>query len=167
MRARYGEDISKKSSPLIREQFDRRDPFAVAHPRRIQRITLRKKLSEMAEAAGIRTKTPLEGGQKGSGQRKEIPICNGFRYHYITTLVNAGLKTEHRFLLEGHNLKYNDMFYVHVSHDDLLQSYMLAHDNLLIDQSHKLQKKVERLEVEKNQFDRSAARIAALEAKIK
>jgi hypothetical protein len=86
MRSRYGEDISKKSSPLIREQFDRRDPFAVAHPRRIQRITLRKKLSEMAEAAGIRIKTPLEGGQKGSSQRKEIPICNGFRYHYITTL---------------------------------------------------------------------------------
>lgn len=166
MRARYGEDIFKKSSPLIREQFDRRDPFAVAHPRRIQRITLRKKLSEMAEAAGIRTKTPLEGGQKGSTQRKEIPICNGFRYHYITTLVNAGLKTEHRFLLEGHNLKYNDMFYVHVSHDDLLQSYMLAHDNLLIDQSHKLLQRCEKLEVEKTQFDRLAAQIRALEAKI-
>ena len=33
------------------------------------------------------------------------------------------------------------MFYVHVSHDDLLQSYMLAHDNLLIDQSHKLRQR--------------------------
>ena len=154
MRSRYGEDISKRSSPLVREQFDRRDPFAVAHPNRIKRITLRRKLSEMAEAAGIRTRTPLEGGQKGAGssQRKEIPITNGFRYRYITTLVNSGLKTEHRFLLEGHNLKYNDMFYVHVSHDDLLQSYMLAHDNLLIDQSHKLQRKVERLAWKRPRF---------------
>ena len=59
------------------------------------------------------------------------------------------------------------MFYVHVSHDDLLQSYMLAHDNLLIDQSHKLQKRIEKLEVEKTQFDRLAADNRALEAKIK
>ena len=80
--SRYGEHISKRSSPFVREQFDRRDPFAVAHPNRIKRITLRRKLSEMAEAAGIRTRTSLEGGQKGAGssQRKEIPITNGFRY---------------------------------------------------------------------------------------
>ena len=30
---------------------------------------------------------------------------------------------------------------------------MLAHDNLLIDQSHKLQKKIEKLEVEKTQIE--------------
>ena len=36
---------------------------------------------------------------------------------------------------------------------------MLAHDNLLIDQSHKLQKKIEKLEVEKTQFERLAAEI--------
>ena len=66
MRSRYGEDVSKRPGPVVREQFDRRDPFAVAHPQRIKRITLRKKLTEMAEAAGIRTRTPLEGGQKGA-----------------------------------------------------------------------------------------------------
>jgi hypothetical protein len=43
---------------------------------------------------------------------------------------------------------------------------MLAHDNLLIDQSHKLRRQVEKLEVEKTQFDRLAAQIARLEARI-
>jgi geranylgeranyl pyrophosphate synthase len=105
-------------------------------------------------------------GQKGSSQRKEIPITNGFRYHYITTLVNSGLKAEHRFLLEGHNLKFNDMFYVHISHVELLQSYMLAHDNLLIDQSHKLRRQVEKLEVEKNQFELLASKIQSIEQQL-
>ena len=57
---------------LVREQFDRRDPFAVAHPQRIKRITLNKKLTEMAEAAGIRTRTPLEGGQKRRRKRRVV-----------------------------------------------------------------------------------------------
>jgi len=169
MRSIYGEDITKKSAPLIREQFDKRDPFAAAHPRRITRSALKLKLIEMAEAAGIRTRKAVEKGQIGASlsHRKEIPICNGFRYHYITTLVNSGLKTEHRFLLEGHNLKFNDSYYVHVSHNDLLQSYLLAHDNLIIDQSHKLQRKVEKLESEANLVQQLAAKIRILEQKVK
>lgn len=167
MRSRYGEDISITSHPLIREQFDKRDPFAAAHPKRMKRISLRKKLTEMAEAAGLRTRTPLQGGHKGSSPRKEIPITNGFRYHYITTLVNCKHPGELRFLLEGHNLKYNDMFYVHVSHEDLYQSYMMAHDELLIDQSHKLREKIRTLELNANQFEQLASKIASLEQKIK
>jgi hypothetical protein len=169
MRSIYGEDITKKSAPLIREQFDKRDPFAAAHPRRITRFALKMKLTEMAEAAGLRTRAAIGNGERSAGMnhRKEIPICNGFRYHYITTLVNSGLKTEHRFLLEGHNLKFNDAYYVHVSDNDLLQSYLLAHDNLLIDQSHKLQRKVDKLESEANLVQRLADKIRILEQKVK
>jgi integrase len=53
MRSRYGEDTLNKNTPLIREQFDRRDPFAVAHPKRITRLALKRKLTEMAEAAAL------------------------------------------------------------------------------------------------------------------
>lgn len=168
MRSRFGEDISNENAPLIREQFDRRDPFAIAHPKRINRVTLRKKLTEMAEAVGLRTRTQLASGERGpsQSQRKEIPITNGFRYHYITTLVNAKLPTEHRFLLEGHNLKYNDQFYVHVSHDDLYQSFMLAHDDLLIDQSHKLKREVNTLKERNNRLDAVLDRVMKLEKEL-
>ena len=57
-----------------------------------------------------------------------------------------------RWLLEGHNLKGNDSAYLKITTDDLYNQFMLAHDNLLIDQSHKLQKKIEKLEVEKTEI---------------
>ena len=58
MRHRYGEVITN-ASPLVREQFDRRDQFAIAHPQRIKESALAQKLSELAEAAGLRTKYNL------------------------------------------------------------------------------------------------------------
>ena len=170
MRQRMGENISKLEHPLVREQFDRRDPFAIAHPKRINRLTLRKKLTEMAEAVGIRTKTALESGQKGaaSSQRKEIPITNGFRYHYITTLINTpGIETIHRYLLEGHNLKYNDQFYGKVEDNTLYKSYMLAHNSLLIDQQHKLRERIKTLEISANSIDLLAKKLSDLEATVK
>ena len=64
MRERYGEVINK-SSPLVREQFDKRDPFAIAHPKRVKEPALKaRKLMDLAQDAGIRTKIQLEEGQK-------------------------------------------------------------------------------------------------------
>ena len=165
MRRRYGEVITK-TSPLIREQFDRRDQFAIAHPQRIKESALAQKLSELAEAAGLRTKVQLKEGQQAASIRNEVPRTNGFRRFYCGTLADSGLLTERRWLLEGHALKGNDSAYLKITTEDLYNQFMLAHDNLLIDQSHKLQRKVEKLEVEKNQFDRLAAQIKALEQKI-
>lgn len=64
MRKRYGEDISKTHHPLIREAFDRRDPFAAAHPKPVTAHSMSYRLTELAEAAGIRTRTQLESGQR-------------------------------------------------------------------------------------------------------
>jgi len=165
MRERYGE-IILKSSPLIREQFDKRDQFAIAHPHRVKEPALARKLTDLAQAAGIRTKVQLEDGQKAASVRNEVPVCNGFRRFYSTQLVNSDLQTEKRWLLEGHNLKANDSSYVKVTTDDLLSQYMKAHDNLLISQENRLKRKVEKLEVEKNQFEALAAEIKALKQKI-
>ena len=165
MRRRYGEVITK-TSPLIREQFDRRDQFAISHPQRIKESALAQKLSELAEAAGLRIKVQLKEGQQAASIRNEVPRTNGFRRFYCGTLADSGLLTERRWLLEGHALKGNDSAYLKITTEDLYNQFMLAHDNLLIDQSHKLQRKVEKLEVEKNQFDRLAAQIKALEQKI-
>ena len=162
----YGEVITKQS-PLIREQFDRRDQFAIAHPKRVKEPALATKITELAEAAGIRTRVQLKEGQQPASIRSSIPKTNGFRRFYCGILADSGLLAERRWLLEGHALKGNDSAYLKITTEDLYNQFMLAHDNLLIDQSHKLQRKVEKLEVEKSQFDRLAAQIKALEAKIK
>ena len=139
-------------SPLVREQFDRRDQFAIAHPQRIKESALAQKLSELAEAAGLRTKVQLKEGQQAASIRNEVPRTNGFRRFYCGTLADSGLLTERRWLLEGHALKGNDSAYLKITTEDLYNQFMLAHDNLLIDQSHKLQRKVEKLEVEKTEI---------------
>ena len=151
MRRRYGEVITT-ASPLVREQFDRRDQFAIAHPKRIKEPALARKLSELAEAAGLRTKVQLKEGQQAASIRSEIPRTNGFRRFYCGILADSGLLTERRWLLEGHALKGNDSAYLKITTEDLYNQFMLAHDNLLIDQSHKLQKKIEKLEVEKTEI---------------
>ena len=167
MRERYGEEISSNANaPLIRDQFDRRDPFVAAHPKPAKSGLLTWKLVEMAEAAGIRTRTQLESGQKGPSQRKEIPITNGFRRHFSLTLVNAGVKAEHRFKLEGHALIANDPSYVHITPDQLLESYLIAHDDLLIDQSHKLRRQVEILTIEKSKVDLALSQIEDMKKRI-
>ena len=151
MRERYGEVIND-SSPLIREQFDKRDQFSAAHPRQVKVIAIAGKLSALAEAAGLRTR--LERTKGKPGNRKDVPNCNGFRRFFSTQLVNSDedVKTELRWLLEGHNLKANDSSYVHIDSNELLAQYLKAHDNLLIDQSHKLLKRCEKLEVEKTEI---------------
>jgi hypothetical protein len=152
MRRRYGEVITNLS-PLVREQFDRRDQFAIAHRKRIKEPALARKLSELAEAAGLRTKVQLKEGQQAASIRSDIPRTNGFRRFYCGILAaTAGLVAERRWLLEGHALKGNDSAYLKITTEDLYNQFMLAHDNLLIDQSHKLQKKTEKLEVEKTEI---------------
>ena len=163
MRRRYGEVI-KKSSPLIREQFDKRDDFSIANPRRIKEDVLMKKLTEMAEASGLRTRTRLEAGQKPGSQIKDIPVCNGFRRFFCSTLVNSGLITEKRWLLEGHCLHANDDSYIKTSPDDLLKQFEKAHDNLVIEPSMRLQRKVEVLTIEKSKVDLALSQIEDMKA---
>jgi site-specific recombinase XerC len=151
MRKRYAEVITALS-PLVREQFDRRDQFAIAHPQRIKESALAQKLSELAEAAGLRTKVQLKEGQQAASIRNDVPRTNGFRRFYCGTLADSGLLTERRWLLEGHALKGNDSAYLKITTEDLYNQFMLAHDNLLIDQSHKLQRKVEKLEIERSEI---------------
>lgn len=166
MRERYGEVITS-ASPLVREQFDRRDQFAIAHPHRIKEPALARKLTELAEAAGIRTRVQLKEGQQAASIRNEIPVCNGFRRFYCGTLADSGLLTERRWLLEGHNLKGNDSAYLKITPDDLYNQYMLAHDNLLISQEKKLTRRVQKLEVEKTQIEALALELEKVKKAIK
>lgn len=166
MRERYGEIISS-SNPLIREQFDRTDQFAIVHPRRIKETAIARKLTELAEAAGLRTRTHLMVGQKAASVRTDIPICNGFRRFFCGELANSGLQTEKRWLLEGHNLKANDSSYLKVTPEDLLAQYELAHDNLVISREHKLRVHVEKLQIEKNKFEALAEEISEIKKSLR
>ena len=82
-----------------------------------------------------------------------LAIANGFRKFFTTQLIKAGVTTELRWKLEGHNLKANDDNYVRTTEKDLLKEYEKAIDNLTINEENRLRKKVEVLEVQKSRFE--------------
>jgi integrase len=102
-------------------------------------------------------------------KRKEVPIFHGFRKFFSSQLVKADVKTEYKWLLEGHSLKANDKSYVKISENpkDLLKEYLKAVDNLTINEENRLRKKVEKLEGDKSQLEILARDVAILKSKMK
>lgn len=164
MRERYGEKLTPDSL-LIREQFDIRDPFAIAAPKPVTTDTISSKIAQLAERAGIRDKTVLKVGEKSGSFRKSVPRVHGLRKAFSTFALNAKMDIIKRRMLEGHSVGI-DEHYCKPSETDLQEEYMKAADNLTINEENRLKRKVEKLEVEKNQFDKLAAEIEALKRKI-
>jgi uncharacterized protein YdcH (DUF465 family) len=75
------------------------------------------------------------------------------------------LKTELRWVLEGHALKGNDSNYARVSEKRLQEEYEKSIDNLTVDPANRLQRTVETLKIEKSRIDLLVAKIQKLERK--
>ncbi len=166
MRKRYGEKLNP-DSPLIREQFDIRDPFAAISPKMVKTPTLSSKITRLAERAGIRERTLLKEGEKSGGIRKTVPRAHGFRKAYTTLTANAKMDAIKRNMLEGHNIGI-DSHYYKPSEADLLEEYQSkAMDSLTINEENRLRKRVEKLEVEKSQVDKLACQIEEIKKALK
>ncbi|HJR84095.1 MAG TPA: tyrosine-type recombinase/integrase [Nitrososphaeraceae archaeon] len=153
-RKRCGEEINGES-PLIREQFDIKNPFVISHPKKVRTETIDRILTSLSERAGLRRQEKLDknGTKKGASCRKDVAVCHGFRKFFSSQLVNSEVNTERRWLLEGHNLKGNDSSYVRTSEKQLLDEYMKAVKNLTINEENRLLIKVKRLELENNDIE--------------
>jgi integrase len=164
MRKRYGE-ILNPNSLLIREQFDIRDSLVINKPKMASSHSLQRKLIDLGIRSGIRPKQVLdkEKGVKSASLRTGLSVCHGFRKRFSNILIEAGIMTEHRWLLEGHNLRGNDNYYVRISEKKLLEEYEKAIDNLTINEENRLRKKVEMLEIEKSKVDRIELKLQLLE----
>ena len=146
MRSRHGEKLTQESF-LIREQFDVRDPPKKSKP--VKAETLARKIYDLSIRSGIRD--------------KNLPICHGFRKFFTSQLIEADVKTELRWLLEGHKLKGNDSHYVRVTEKRLQQEYEKAINYLTVNEENRLKMKVEILEIEKSRIDMLEAKIQKLE----
>ena len=69
-------------------------------------------------------------------------------------------------MLLGHKIGLSSAYY-RPSEEEMFTEYEKAIDALTIDPANRLRKKVEKLEVEKTQFEQLAAEIAALKRRIK
>jgi hypothetical protein len=163
-RTRYGENLAP-NSPLFRKSFDIEIPEKVrTNVTPLSLSAMEKDISKYLERAGIRTVNHEVGGFKN---RKEVKLAHGFRKFFTKQCFNSNIMREYRILLEGHELEGNDPNYVRVTEEELFSEYDKAIDLLTIDPANRLQKKVEKLEVEASQLQRLQAAVKALEMKIK
>ena len=132
-RSRYGEKVDK-SSFLLREQFDIKDPFQVRKPRPLTVTMVKCKLIDLQQRIGIRS--------------KEVATNNGFRKFFTTPLINSKVNPEIREMLLGHKIGLASCYY-RPTEEEMLNEYMKAVNNLTINEENRLRKRVDELS-EKN-----------------
>ena len=158
-RKRNGEVITGESFLFVKKfNIDFKGP---RKGRQFSKRSLHSIIEENIRNSGLRKVNPKNNRFK----RQTVPILHGFRKFFSSQLVEADLKTELRWLLEGHNLKGNDSNYVRVTEKRLQQEYEKAINRLTINEENRLKRKIEVLEVEKSRVDALTAKIEKLEKK--
>ena len=148
-REKNGEKLNPDNY-LIRDQFDITD---------LEQIRNKSKGVSIYTFHGIVDNALLKAGLKTRDHtsqhiRKEIMKCHGFRKFFTNQLIEADLKTELRWLLEGHTLKGQDTSYVRISEKRLLEEYIKAINFLTINEENRLKMQVQALQGENSQVER-------------
>ena len=89
-------------------------------------------------------------------KRHDVPMSHGFRKFWMNQAVNAKMNPEIREMLLNHKIGIAGAYY-RPTEQEMFAEFEKAIDALTIDPANRLRKKVEKLEVEKTQFDRLAA----------
>ena len=140
-RTKSGELLDKESY-LIREQFDI-DDFEQIRKKshKISLFTLRNGIQTLLRKSGITEINP----NYNHGDRNVIPMTHGFRKFWMNQAVKSKMNPEAREMLLGHRIGLASAYY-RPSEDDLLDAYLVAVDNLTINEENRLKKKVEKLQ---------------------
>jgi integrase len=158
-RKRHGEKITDDSFLLVKKfNIDLKTSIT---GKQFKGRALHSILEENIRNSGLRQVNPSNNRFK----RQTVPILHGFRKFFTTQLVESDLKTELRWLLEGHNLKGNDTSYVRTTEKRLLEEFEKAINNLTIDPANRLHREIKTLKVDKSRMEMLEAKIQKLERK--
>jgi integrase len=160
-RQRSGEKL-RPESPLIREQFDKTNPFT-PKARHVSKDTISKSIRQVLLDAGIRTRLKTSSPNNDNNSRSKryvVMLDHGFRKFYDTTMTKAGVSPLYIELLEGHRIRGVKDSYFKPTDVDLLDGnekmlgYISAVDDLTIDDSHRPQRQMSELKKEGDQIQR-------------
>ena len=146
-RRQYGEIINNES-PLLRAEFNIEDPEKSKDVKTITRHAVRREMNNYLVQAGLRTVD-----HENKNNRKEVKATHGFRKFFESQLIRAGV---HEILIKrfmGHDNKGLDRRYERLTDDQLFAEYKKAIPYLMIDQTAKLEKKVEEQEKQLSKVD--------------
>lgn len=156
------------NSPLLRNDFDMSSIERTRkNSRPISLTTIRNIMYSRLLKAGLIDRLDSPTGGKGTSRhRNAVPMSHGFRKFWMTQAVNAKINPEIREMLLGHKIGIASSYYRPTEEDLEMEAAKLC-DVLTIEPSMRLQRKVEKLEVEKTAYEALAAKVASLEQKIK
>ena len=161
-RKRFGEKLTPDSY-LIRKEFDINDIEQIRKKSEpIAYDTIKVIIRNQVIKTGIRSPFLVD-----SHKRHEVPMNHGFRKFFETRLIESGVNPMAVMRLAGHKnggLDYKSYF--RPNEDFILSQYELAIDALTVDPTQRMARKIEKLEVEKTQFDFLAEKIRKLEKKL-
>jgi hypothetical protein len=87
---------------------------------------------------------------------------HGFRKFFTTQLINSNLNPEIREMLLGHKIGLASAYY-RPTEEEMHIEYSKAIDNLTIDPTNRLQRKIETLTIEKSRLDRIEEKMRQME----
>jgi integrase len=166
-RASYGEKITGDSW-LMRDLWQtttkKRGSIGIAaYPKPLKSSGIKSLMERALKTQGIE-KILKEGTNHNT--RREWKVLHGFRKFFNSVLVNANVNHTKKERLMGHDTRLDNNYFKPNS-QDLLDSYLTVVNSLTLNEEFRLRQRVEKLEVEKSQFDVLAAEIEALKRKIK
>ena len=148
-RKKSGEVLSDESY-LIREQFDIDDFEQIRKKSRgITLNGLKTNIQGLLRKSGIRE----VNHNFQYGERTPIPMSHGFRKFWMTQAVKSKMPAEQREMLLGHKIGLSSAYY-RPSVDEMLDAYLVAIDNLTIEESNRLKKKVTELQQKQSEIDK-------------
>jgi site-specific recombinase XerD len=158
-RSILGEKLMSES-PLLRIEFDKRDPNQIAHAEPLNAIGLRRALDEVLIASGVKNRIKLGNGDKAGAIRHETKIAHAMKKFAATNMVRAKVEATYREYLLSHKrgrreMKVDqlEMIYDRPEESDLLREYVKAIDFLTISYENKLQHQVEKLKADAADLD--------------
>lgn len=157
-------DRLEPTEPFIREQFDPDDIEQVRkRAKPVAKQTISTILSSIVTKAGLRKINHNYTGK----ERNTVPLNHGFRKWWMHEAVEAKMNPEIREMLLSHSIGLASAYY-RPTEGELLGEFMRCVDvgAFSLNEEATLRRKVEKLEVEKTQFERLAAKIAAIEQKM-
>ena len=163
-RRRDGERITK-SSPLLRAEYNTRDPFDVANKvKPISEPTVKQCISQVLYDSGLRTPLAIDTSIT-LNNRRAVPMDHGFHKFFGTSCRHAGMHDDYVKWLSGRELGGSEDPYFLPQPDssgiyrELLEGnskkvgYLDAIDFLTIDNSKRLQRENEMLKVRKSEYE--------------
>jgi integrase len=135
-RQRSGE-ILTKDSPLIREEFNCSDRFAVVRPKFLHYKSIYTIIERLLILTGIRSRSNIRR------HLHDVMLSHGFRKFNITQLKKARVDFSDREYLVGHkHTRGLDVNYDRTTEEDRLHEYLKAMDLLTISPENRLRKQV-------------------------